>query len=254
MDEKHTKILKEKAFVATTVATGCVLGAEVVKSADEESLTKAYSVFAKESRNIYPEYTPVTANIDGWDATKVALSAIFVGIVFTHCFLHGFIKIRDRCRKSIMFDLICSKVWYVYKAKTKRAFSQRMRRFKAWSVSNIKMPGTLSKIISLSDKSHLYQIAYDHPDGYRTSNMCDRSMKWMKKSIFIRQNFHGKLRSANASMRSWAILRNYYPYCLKKVKDKNIYMSPATELNGFSYADTWLTNLLVASSMNGYRQ
>ena len=253
-DEKHIKILKEKAFVATTVAQGCVLGAEVVSSANELSLTKAYSAFAKEGRNIDPEYTPVSANIDGWDATKSALSALFVGIIFIHCFLHGFIKIRDRCRKSKMFDLICGKVWCVYKAKTKKSFSQRLRRFKDWSVGNVKMPGTLSKIIRLSDKSHLYQAAYDHPEGYRTSNICDRSMKLMKKSIFIRQNFHGKLSSSNNSMRSWAILRNYYPYCLKKVKDKNIYMSPATELNGFSYSDTWLINLLVASSMNGYRQ
>lgn len=253
-DEKHIKIRKEKAYVATTVANGCVLGAEVTQEANERSLTQAYSVFAKESKNIDPKYAPVSANIDGWDATKSALSALFVGIVFIHCFLHGFIKIRDRCRKSEMFDLICGKVWHVYKAKTKGAFSQRLRRLKDWSIDNVKMPGTLSKIMALYDKSHLYQTAYDYPKGYRTSNMCDRSMKWMKKSIFIRQNFHGKLRSANASMRSWAILRNYYPYCLKKLKDKNIYMAPATELNGFSYTDNWLTNLLVASSMNGYRQ
>jgi hypothetical protein len=254
MDEKHIKILKEKAYVATTVANGCLMGAEVSIEANASSLTQAYAVFSTESKNIDSSYVPTSANVDGWEATSAALRSLFSGIVLIHCFLHGFIKIRDRCRKSAMFSLICGKVWYVYKAKTKKAFSQRLRRFKAWSLKNVKMPGTLSKIESLCDKSKLYQVAYDYPEGYRTSSICDRSMKWMKKSIFIRQNFHGTLSSANASMRSWALLRNYYPYCLKKLNDKNAYMSPATELNGFCYADNWLQNLMVSSSMNGYRQ
>lgn len=253
-DEKHTKVAGDKAYVATTVANDCIVGAEVCKDANEESLKPGYEVFAKESRNIDPEYAPISANIDGWNATTNVLQEIFPSISLIYCFLHGFIKIRDRCRKSEIYHLICGKVWYVYKAKTKSTFAQRLRRFKEWAVLNVKMPGTLEKIISLYNKSYLYQKAYDHPTGYRTSNMCDRIMKLMKKSIFTRQNFHGKFESANSAIRSWAILRNYYPYCLKKLQKKAGYDSPASNLNGFAYTENWLTNLIVASSMNGYKQ
>jgi len=232
----------------------CVLGAEVTEDPYEESLTKAYSVFAKESRNIDPNYSPKSVNLDGWEATKLAMSSLFTGIVIIHCFLHGFIKIRDRCRKSPLFDVICGKVWHVYRSANKKIFAQRLRRFKDWSNKHVKMPGTLSKILTLCDRSKLYQTAYDYPDGYRTSNAIDRNFKQLKKSIFTRQNFHGSLKTTNNAVRSWALLHNYHPYCLKKVKSRDIYMSPATEINGFCYSKNWLKNLLISSSMNGYRQ
>jgi len=49
-DEKHTWIKKEKAYIATTCAEGCFMGASVVEEADEKSLTKAYSVFKEEAQ------------------------------------------------------------------------------------------------------------------------------------------------------------------------------------------------------------
>ena len=64
----------------------------------------------------------------------------------------------------------------------------------------------------------------------------------------------GKLSSSNDAVRSWAILRNYYPYCLRKTKSKQTFSCAASELNGFKYSDNWLVNLVAASSMNGYRQ
>jgi len=40
-DEKHTRILGDKTYVATTVGDGCVLGAAVAKDTGEKSLTEA---------------------------------------------------------------------------------------------------------------------------------------------------------------------------------------------------------------------
>ena len=133
MDEKHAKRLKNKIYIAATTVKNCVLGVEVAEDPYAKSLTKAYSVFANESRNIDPGYTPKSVNIDGWDATKLAMSTLFTGIVIIYCFLHGFIKIRNRCRKSEIFDVICGKVWHVYKADNKKTFAQRLRRFKDWA-------------------------------------------------------------------------------------------------------------------------
>jgi hypothetical protein len=44
-DEKHTWILGEKVYVATTVGMGCILGTSIAKNAGEQALKDAYQVF-----------------------------------------------------------------------------------------------------------------------------------------------------------------------------------------------------------------
>ncbi|MCP5014909.1 MAG: hypothetical protein GY938_06440, partial [Ketobacter sp.] len=55
-DEKHTRHGGEKVYVATTVGNDCVLGAAMCKDADAAALTDRYGVFAKEARNLDPDY------------------------------------------------------------------------------------------------------------------------------------------------------------------------------------------------------
>jgi len=50
-DEKHTYLNGEKAYIATTVADDCVLGASVSLSADATGLTEAYGHFKTEAQN-----------------------------------------------------------------------------------------------------------------------------------------------------------------------------------------------------------
>ncbi|MBF0226715.1 MAG: hypothetical protein HQK76_14780 [Desulfobacterales bacterium] len=64
-DEKHTWISGEKVYVATTVGEECILGVSIAKDAGEESLTKAYGVFKKETQCLYLQYSPLTVNLDG---------------------------------------------------------------------------------------------------------------------------------------------------------------------------------------------
>ena len=45
-------------------------------------------------------YAPATVNTDGWKATQAAWRTLFPTVVVILCFLHGFLKIRDRCRKA----------------------------------------------------------------------------------------------------------------------------------------------------------
>ena len=254
-DEKHSKRKKGKVYIATTASEGCVLGAEVCEDASAKSLTKGYKTFADEAKNLDPNYAPKSVNTDGWDATRIAFSSLFIGISIIRCFLHGFIKVRDCCRTSPLFDSISGHIWHIYKADCKKKFSQRVRRLKEWATLHLEQGTALTNILSLCGKSSQYQVAYDHPEGYRTSNMVDRLMRFMDRAIFTRQNFHGTLMSANTSVRSWAILRNYFPYCLRKIKNKKtVFNCPASELNKFTYSSNWLENLVVSSSMNGYRQ
>jgi len=156
---------------------------------------------------------------------------LFKDITIIICFLHGFIKIRDRCRKSPLFNKICGHVWHVYQAENKKEFGQRMRRLKDWASANLSPGGALTKINSLYEKSSIYQRAYDYPEAYRTTNMVDRLMRWIDRSLFIRQYYHGTLTSANQMARAWALLRNYYPYCCQS----NLEMSAFQQLRNVRY-------------------
>lgn len=109
-DEHHVDWCGEKGDIATTAGGGCLLGLALTKSADETHLQAAYADFATEARDVSKEYAPRTVNTDGWSATQNAFRALFAGIAVILCFLHGFLKIRDRCRKN--FDLH-RRVWDV---------------------------------------------------------------------------------------------------------------------------------------------
>ena len=99
-DEHHTKLCGEKAFVAITTGGGCTLGLAVADTADAVSLTATYGEFRDEARDVQPNYSPSTVNTDGWPATRAAWSGLFPSVVLILCFLHGFLKIRDRARKN----------------------------------------------------------------------------------------------------------------------------------------------------------
>lgn len=80
-DGKHTWILGNKAYLATTVAKGCILGASIAKDAGAEALTEGYRVFKDEATCLNPEYTPKTTNIDGWKATRKAWTELFPSVI-----------------------------------------------------------------------------------------------------------------------------------------------------------------------------
>ena len=68
-DKKHTRLLGDKVYVATTVGGHCIPGASIAKDAGEQSLQEAYKVFKDEAQCLKPTYAPSTVNMDGWRAT-----------------------------------------------------------------------------------------------------------------------------------------------------------------------------------------
>lgn len=71
-DEKHSWLLGERIYIPTTVATECILGVDVVASADTQALLKGYESFRSEARALNPDYQPETVNTDGWEHTQAA--------------------------------------------------------------------------------------------------------------------------------------------------------------------------------------
>ena len=253
-DEKHTHFNGQKVYIATTVANDCVLGASVSLDADTEGLTEAYGHFKTEANNVSPDYEPKTVATDGWTATKLAWQHLFPMITAILCFLHSFIKIRDRCKRMKgHYGEIRTRVWDIYHSDDKNTFMHRITEFKEWAIKKMPKGNGLDAVLKLCNKAPEFVKAYEHPSAYRTSNMLDRHMDPMARYLYSCRYFHGHLMSAEYSTRSWALLHNFHPYS-PRAKVKQTYESPAHKFNDFVYHDNWLHNLLISASMGGYRQ
>ena len=252
-DEKHTWAEGEKVYVACTVAKECILGVSVAENAGEEALTKSYGVFKGEALRMDPDYAPLTACTDGWASTQKAWKALFPMIALVTCFLHVFIKIRDGAKKKYkeVFQEIAPRLWSCYAAKTKAAFSQRVRRLREWG-KKANIPSFLQeRLEKLHQNRDNYSRAYKYPGAHRTSNMLDRLLRKMDQHLFNTGYFHGSLDCAERSLRGWALIKNFAPCAPETIKKYGGKLSPAERLNGFRYHDSWLQNLLVSASLRG---
>lgn len=252
-DEHHQRLEGDKVFIATTVAEGCCLGASVVDTADEVALTGAYKTFKVEASNVEPDYAPRSVSADGWAATGLAWLALFPLVCVLRCFLHGWLSIRDRCKKDKDFNATSDRIWAAYEAADRRTFGQRLRRLREWAVANLS--GILKeKVLTLCGRKQEYARAYEQPGGHRTSNMLDRVMKLMNEYFQGCQRLHGEPAAAEAHCRAWALLHNFAPWSPAAVRANDGWRSPAERLNEHRYHDDWLHNLLVSASLAGYRR
>jgi hypothetical protein len=249
-DEKITWLNGEKVVVATTVGEDCVLGASVALSADEDNLTEAYQHFKEEAQTLKADYAPETVNTDGWSATQRAWLNLFPLIILIECFLHAFIKIRERGKHlKELFHQLSQQVWDVYRATDAITFRAKAEELRLWAEKNT-TSYVLETVRKLCAKTERFVLAYDHPLAHRTSNMLDRHMNAMARWLDSARFFHGHWISAERSVRAWALLHNFGPYCPRSKTSQN-YSSPAHKLNGFVYHKNWLHNLLVSTSMSG---
>lgn len=252
-DEHHQRLCGEKTYVATTVAQGCYLGAELSDSAGAEDLKAAYGVFKDEAQNVSPGYEPETVNTDGWKSTQSAWRSLFPQIGILQCFLHAWLKIRERAKHcGELFFEVSRRVWEAYHAPDRRTFSQRIRRLRDWASSHLSGEAQ-EKTIDLCDKRDRWSVAYEHPEGHRTSNMLDRLMRGMNRYFVSGQRLHGETQASRRHPRSLALLWNFAPWSPTATRKNNGWQSPAERLNQHRYHDDWLQNLLISASCGGYR-
>jgi hypothetical protein len=251
-DEHHQTRDGAKVYVATVVAGGCCLGAEVVDSCDEEALTAGYAAFREEVRDIDPAYTPRSVCTDGWEATRLAWAALFPLAALIRCFLHGWLKIRDGCRKHPLFVKLSGKVWEAYHAPSRRSFGQRLRRLREWA-EEVLAGEILTRAVRLCGRGREYGEAYAHPGCHRTSVALDRVMRGMSGYFDGCGHLHGSNEASRLHGRAWALLVNFAPWGPEAVRADGEWRSPAERVNGHRYHDNWLHNLLVSASLAGYR-
>lgn len=248
-DEHHADWCGQKGYVACTSGGGCVLGAALSDAADEEHLTPAYGQFAQEARDVNPAYEPKTVNADGWFATRNSFQALFPAIAVILCFLHGFLKIRDRCRKARELH---GRVWEVYRAATAVEFAERMQALREWCQQGTWPKAVLEMLEKLWNRESEYAKSYAHPGCHRTSNAVDRPMNRLTRFLYAGRGLHGHQSSSERRLRGWALLHNFRPFA-PRGRQARPFESPAHRLNQKQYAPHWLHNLQVSASLGGFR-
>ena len=248
-DEHHADWAGQKGYVATTVGEGCVLGVGLTASADDAHLQEAYGVFAAEARDVEPEYAPETVNTDGWASTRNAFQTLFPLITVVLCFLHGFLKIRDRCRKACELH---RRVWDVYRAATAEEFRRLMNEFQQWCATQTWTASVHEMLTKLWNKTEFYVVAYSHQGCHRTSNAVDRPMNRLCRLMYANRGLHGHQGSSELRLRGWALLLNFRPYAPRSNQPRT-HDSPAHRLNGKRYHEHWLHNLMASTSLMGFR-
>jgi hypothetical protein len=254
-DEKHTTLAGEKVYLAATAGGGCCLGMALAGTAGTDDLTEAYGVFRDEARRLDPQYRPETVNTDGWPATQAAWRALFQGVTVILCFLHAFLKVRERAvHLKETFALLRERIWEAYHAPDARTFSQRLRRLRQWAKAHVDKEVVREKVLALCDKRAAFVKAYAHPGCRRTSNPVDRLLRRLDYHLYCTQHLHGTTGAAEQGLRGWALIHNFAPSCPETVRESPGLRSPAERLNGKRYHDEWLQNLLISASLCGYRK
>jgi hypothetical protein len=256
-DEKHTTLIDgktRKVYLTTTAGGGCCLGMALAMTAGADDLTKAYGVFREEARRLDPQYRPETVNTDGWPATQAAWRALFEGVTIILCFLHAFLKVRERAKHlKETFALLRERIWEAYQAPDARTFSQRLRRLRQWAEAHVDKGVVREKVLALCDKRAAFVVAYAHPGCRRTSNPVDRLLRRLDYHLYRTQHLHGTTRAAEQGLRGWALINNFAPSCPETARESPGLRSPAERLNGERDHDEWLPNLLISASLGGYR-
>jgi hypothetical protein len=252
-DEHHQTRDGQKVYIAATVGGGCCLGAEPAEAAGTDELTEAYGVFREEARDVAADYAPATVNTDGWKGTRAAWKALFTEVVLLSCFLHGWLKIRDRAKHlGEQFREIGRRVWWAYRAPDRRSFAQRLRSLRQWAGNHLS--GVVLETVSdLCAKRPRWSIAYGHPGGHRTSNMVDRVLRGFDGYFEAGQHLHGGAEASRRHCRAWALLWNFAPWGPETTRANRGWRSPAERLNQHRYHNCWLQNLLISASLGGYR-
>jgi hypothetical protein len=188
-------------------------GVSVALGVDTPHLTEAYQHFKDEAQAVKPDYAPETVNTDGWGATQKAWLSLFPLIIIIECFLHAYIKIRERGRHlKEVFSQLSQHVWDVYRATDAVSFRSQAEELRLWAEKNT-TGYVLEAALKLCAKADRFVLAYAHPLAHRTSNMLDRHMNPMARWLDGTRFFHGHWTSSERSIRAWALLNNFGPYC-----------------------------------------
>ena len=92
IDEKISWWNGKEIYAAMVAGGNCILGNNLSQSEDEVGLTAAYQRFKTEAQNVMAHYSPTSCSIDGWAASRKAITTLFPKVICILCFLHSVLK------------------------------------------------------------------------------------------------------------------------------------------------------------------
>ena len=188
-DEHHADWAGQKGYVATTVGEGCVLGVGLTASADDAHLEEDLQVCSQPRHaTSNPSTPPRRSTPTAGRPRHNAFQTLFPLIMVVLCFLHGFLKIRDRCRKARELH---RRIWDVYRAATAEEFRRLMNELQMWCGTQTWTASVHEMLTKLWNKTESYVVAYSHPGCHRTSNAVDRPMNRLCRLMYANRGLHG---------------------------------------------------------------
>lgn len=252
-DEKHVTSSSPTEYLCVTVASGCILGANLAGEATTEAFTLGYAPFAREARAVDPGYRPLSVCLDGFRATRAAWRGLFPRVAVVLCFLHSVLGLRvvGPKKEPEHYSTLMAKAWEVFAAPSRAHFAQRLRRLDEWAQRTLGYGKLKERVGRMRQKSARYAVSYSCAGSARTSAGLDRLMSHQSHVLRAQRGFHGRREHADAMMRAHALVWNFHPYGQRLRREQHGRVSPFHDLNGFVYHDNWLSNLLLASSCGG---
>lgn len=184
-DEKITWEAGPEVLLATMVAQGCFLGAALAADTSDVALETAYGAFKTEAQDLAPGYTLETVTTDGFRPTRLAWHSLFPHLKLILCFLHGILKIVERCRGPLRHAVL-DRAWRCYEATMPRSFAQGLRRFDDWVQAHLS-GAVLEMSQKLRRRHTAYLPAYAHPGAARTTNALDHQMNFQDRWLYARR-------------------------------------------------------------------
>jgi hypothetical protein len=250
-DEKVTWLDGQEVYVATTAARGCFLGVGLATETTAESIGAGYGEFKQEAQTLLADYSPQTVCTDGFKATRLAWQQLFPQVTLILCFLHGVLKIIERCRGRLRQQVL-DRVWNCYQAESRRQFSQRLRRVGEWAEA--KLEGAVAEMtLKMYKQGPRYVTAYERVGCARTTNGVDRLMNHQDRVLYQMRYLHGKGEKARLALRAMALQWNFHSYARRLRSAEPERQSPFADMNGFQYHGNWLHNLMIAASLGGHK-
>lgn len=104
-----------------------------------------------------------------------------------HYLIDLVLGIQKLCRRtSSVFKVISDKLWHLYHSLNQRQFAQRLRRLMEWAqrTDNDLSDKAQQKLLTLPDKVAQFNVTFDLPQAYRTSNQVDRLMNYQDRIFY----------------------------------------------------------------------